>query len=313
MTTDTISTVKIKGTKRATLALLLAMGSLGASGYMYYQGMKVHAHTVYQLASLDNANIANSAQLQQNFAAINSQVDALKTKVDSFKTDKFSANNYQINTLISLAIQSLVAYHDVNSAIKLLGYAQSVIDVNNPAIYTELKVAITTDLDKLKQMPVLDRVVLATKLNNIIANTDKLELIVNNEPTSSVETTDTANPKWIRFLEDIKIRLSDLVQISSANSSGALNLLPQNRAIIHQNLKLDILNARMALLQNDEANWQYSLNAAKQSLTAYFTNSANMSGIMDEISKLQQLDVSYGDVGIPDTLKALNKLNNIEK
>ncbi|HLX53080.1 MAG TPA: uroporphyrinogen-III C-methyltransferase [Aquella sp.] len=311
--TDTINTVKVKGTKRATLALLLAFGALGASGYMYYQGMKAHAHTVYQLAALDNANIANSTQLQQNLVAINSQLDALKTKVDSFKTDKFSANNYQINTLISLAIQSLVAYHDVNSAIKLLGYVQSVIDVNNSAIYTELKVAITTDLDRLKQMPVVDRVVIATKLNNIIVGTDKLELIVNNEPTSSVEISDTANSKWNRFLEDIKTRLTGLVQISSANSNSALNLLPQNRAIIHQNLKLDILNARMALLQNDEANWQYSLNAAKQSLTTYFTSSAGMNSVMDEIGKLQQLDISYGDVGIPETLKALNKLNNLEK
>ncbi|MCC2626037.1 MAG: hypothetical protein K0R14_1910 [Burkholderiales bacterium] len=311
--TDTVSTVKAKGAKRATLALLLAIGALGVSGYMYYQGTKAHAHTVYQLASLDNATQTNNTQLQQNITEINRQIDLLKGKVDSFNTSKFSANNYQINTLIGLATQSLIAYHDINSAIKLLNYAQSVIDANNSPIYTELKVAITTDVDRLKQMPILDKVVIATKLNNIIINADKLALIINNDKDAQPIPDGAPDSKWIRFLDDIKTRILGLVQISSIDGSNALNLLPQNRVIIHQNLKLDILNARMALLQSDENNWQYSLNSARQSLVAYFVNSADMSGVLDEITKLQQINVSYSEVGIEQTLKALNKLNNLEK
>jgi uroporphyrin-3 C-methyltransferase len=311
--TDAVDRVKVKGTKRATLALLLAIGALGASGYMYYQGTKAHAHTVYQLASLDGAVTNGGAQSQQNFTEINRQLDLLKGKVDSLNNSKFSANNYQINTLIGLATGSLIAYHDINSAIKLLNYAQSVIDANNSPVYTELKVAITTDVDQLKRMPVLDKVVIATRLNNIVTSTDKLDLIVNNDKGMQVVSESSSDSKWIRFLDDIKTRLLGLVQISSFDSNNALNLLPQNRVIIHQNLKLDILNARMALLQGDENNWQYSLNSAKQSLTAYFVNSADMNNVMDEIIKLQQIKVSYSDVGIEQTLQALNKLNNLEK
>lgn len=313
MTDNTSIPVKIKGRKRATFALLLSFSALGLSGYLYYMGVKAHAHTSYQLVSLDNAVVANSKILQQNFAVANNQIDALKNKVDSFSTSKFSANNYQINTLISLATQSLVAYHDVNAAIKLLSYAQSVIDVNNQAIYTELKVAITTDLDRLKQLPVIDRVVIATKLNNIITSTDTLDLIINNESAASVTTSNYTDSKWTRFLNEIKIRLFGLVQITNANNNNALNLLPQNSVIIHQNIKLDILNARMALLQNDEVNWEYSLSRARQGISSYFINNTTMNNVMDEIAKLQQLNISYNDVGIEQTLKALNQLNNLEK
>ncbi len=311
--TDTVNKVKVKGTKRATFALVLAIGALGASGYIYYQGTKAHAHTVYQLASLDGALTNGSTQSQQNFTAINQQLDVLKSKVDGLNNSKFSANNYQINTLVGLATQILIAYHDINSAIKLLNYAQSVIDANSSPVYTELKVAITTDIDRLKQMPILDKVVIATKLNNIIASSDKLALIINNDKDTQVTPKKNLDSKWIRFLDDIKTRILGLVQISSVDSTNALNLLPQNRVIIHQNLKLDILNARMALLQGDENNWQYSLDSAKKSLTAYFVNSADMGSVSDEITNLQQIKVSYSDIGIEQTLRALNKLNNLER
>jgi uroporphyrin-III C-methyltransferase len=310
--TDTIDTVKVKGRKRATLALLLSLGTLGASVYIYYQSLKVHAHTFYQLQSLDSATLDNAEHVQQMAATLNKQINILNGKIEAISSNKLSANNYQINTLVSLANQNLVAYHDVNSAIKLLNYALDVTQASNEAIYTELKVALTTDIDRLKQLPVLDRVVIATKLNNIILSADQLELIITDKPAANTDKAENiSNPKWKVFLSNIRDKISGLVQVSSANKNDALNLLPQNTVIIHQNVKLDILNARMALLQNDEANWQYSLNAAKQSLSSYFINSANMKNTLNEIEQLRQLNISYSDVDIEKTLKALNKLNNL--
>lgn len=309
--TDTLNTVKVKGRKRATLALLVSLATLGTSGYLYYQGIKVHTQTVYQIQSLDSTEAANSLQLQNALENFDKQMNALNEKVDAIGSNRFSANNYQINTLVSLANQSLVAYHDVNAAIKLLNYALNIAQSNNDAVYTELKAALTTDIDKLKQLPALDRVIIATKLNNIIANTDNLQLIVTSEPIASIAADNESNSAWQMFLSNIKTKLFNLVQISGASKSDALNLLPQNEVIIHQNVKLDILNARMALLQNDEANWRYSLNAAKQSLAAYFTDNANMKDTLDKLDQLQQLDISYSEAGIEETLRALNNLNNM--
>jgi uroporphyrin-3 C-methyltransferase len=309
--TDTIGTVKVKGRKRSTFALILSIVTLGAAGYLYYQGIKLHAQTVYQLQSLDNASASNSLELARGLTAVNNQISQIQNKITAISSDKFSANNYQLNNLISLANQSLIVYHDVNSAIKLLGYAQNILQSDNNAQYTELKVAITTDLDNLKQLPVIDRVIIATKLNNIIDNTDHLELIVNNVPIVNQASIDTKQAKWKLFLSNIKSKLFGLVQVSNANKNDVLNLLPQNQAIIHQNIKLDILNARMALLQNDEANWQYSLNAAKQSLAVYFIDNVKMQNTLNQLDELEKINISYEDTGIDGTLKALNKLNNL--
>ncbi|MCE3268319.1 MAG: hypothetical protein K0R49_571 [Burkholderiales bacterium] len=253
MIEETLTPIKVKGKKRATFAVLLSFIALGSSGYIYYHDIKAHASTTYRISALDNTSATNNAQVQQDIVSINQQISALKSKVESFNTDKFSATTYQLNALISLVTQSLVAYHDVNGAIKLLTYTQGVINANNSPIYTDLK------------------------------------------------------------LNEIRTRLFGLVQISNANNNDALNLLPQNSVIIHQNVKLDILNARMALLQNDEANWQYSLNQAKQGLTAYFINSITMNNVIKEIDQLLQLNIAYNEIGIETTLKALNKLNNLEK
>jgi uroporphyrin-3 C-methyltransferase len=313
MIEETLTPIKVKGKKRATFAVLLSFIALGSSGYIYYHDIKAHASTTYRISALDNTSATNNAQVQQDIVSINQQISALKSKVESFNTDKFSATTYQLNALISLVTQSLVAYHDVNGAIKLLTYTQGVINANNSPIYTDLKAAVTTDLDKLKQMPVIDRVVIATKLNNIVTSTDNLDLIVNNESSVPFTVSKADKPIWLRFLNEIRTRLFGLVQISNANNNDALNLLPQNSVIIHQNVKLDILNARMALLQNDEANWQYSLNQAKQGLTAYFINSITMNNVIKEIDQLLQLNIAYNEIGIETTLKALNKLNNLEK
>lgn len=304
--------VKPRGRKLAILALLLSMVSLGLIGYLYYANIKIQAQTRQQLQILYSTTDTNNRQLHADIAVATQQIETLRAKIDGITTDKFSANNYQINTLVSLANQSLVAFHDADAAIKLLTYAQNIVAANNDPLYTELKVAITTDLAGLKQLLALDKVVIATRLNNIITNVDKLAVIANNDlrPSVAITTHDTL-PTWRKFLANVKTQLLALVQISIPDRNNAIVLLPQHEVIIHQNVKLDILNARIALLQNDQLNWQYSLNAARQSLATYFIENPNMKNIMEEISELQQLDISYGDSGIQQTLKVLNKLNNL--
>lgn len=312
--TDKISETHIKsrGSKIATFALLFSCISLASSGYLYYLGLQAHTNTVYQLQSLNynNQNILN--QNQQLLSSTQHEIDTLKDKVNNLSNNKFNVIVYQINTLVNLANQSLIVYHDIAATIKLLDYTQNILSENNNAAFTDLKLALNAGLSQLQQLPVVDKPMISGRLNGILDSIEHLELIAvpqSSLPDPSENSSDLS--KWQEFLLNVKLKLFGLVQVSHTNTSNALNLLPQHEVIVHQNIKLDMLNARMALLQNDEVSWQYNLNDASQILSNYFTNNTKVQQVISEIGQLKQLDISTGTVNLDQTIKALNKLNSL--
>lgn len=306
----------LKGAKRATLALFFALcASIGCS-YLYYVGIKWQAQTTYQLQMLRRMAQINADSTQNFTQRFEQELGNTQLQINKINSNKSNLITYQLNELLSLANQSLVVYNDVPAAIKLLTYAKGILENNNNALYTELKLAVITDLEKLNQLQIFDRTMVAVQLDNIVNQIDLLPL---NATTTQVisknetqQLSSSTSPTWKRFLLSIKDRLFGLVEITSTIDAPNLNLLPQHDVIIRQNLKLDILNARMSLLQNDNKNWKYSLNMARDTLKKYFSN-ANTSSMISTINKLSNLDIGFNDFEISQTLQALNKLNNLSK
>ena len=306
--------IKYRGGKRATLALVLALAAFGGVGYLYYIGIKIHTDTVYQLQSqsqiFQNYITTNDAAIKD----LNQSISELSNKVESANTDSSKVNptNYQLNELISLANQSILIYHDIKTTIKLLNYVKNLIEGNNNAIYVELKVAVVSDLTKLERQTPIDYALTSVKLNDIINQIDKLTPLMHGEKIGDKSTNNISHTsKWQEFLHNLQVKLQSLVQISRYTTNERLELLPEQEFLLRQGMKLDVLNARIALLQNDGKNWQYSLNNAKAKLNKYFVVDSKLQLVINQINELETLDINMVDINIDGTLKALNKLNNL--
>ena len=69
----------------------------------------------------------------------------------------------------------------------------------------------------------------------------------------------------------------------------------------------------MALLQHDQASWNYSLNNAKTAVTAYFSGYQGLDKIQTQLTELLNVNVSNPQANIDATLAQLIKLNNLKQ
>jgi len=304
----TETTVKSAGKRLALLSLCLALLSIILIGNLYYRCMQLRKAAQLEFDYLDVHYTKQIQEYQQTIAKLQQTNNNLTNQLTQLSTNK--TNIYQINQLISLANQTLVVYNDVASATRLLNYAKELLNGNNDALFIQLKLALSSDLEHLNQLPIIDSIFLNGQLNAIATQVTLLN--VANSGVISQKTQVMPNQSnWHKFLDNIKNDLFELVTISKSGTNATVIPLPAQDIIIRQNIQLDLLNARIALLEHDEVNWKFSLENAKNTIALAFRNNFMTPKIEDELNQLLNLDIGIDRANIDDTLKALNKLNEL--
>ena len=296
-----------KRSSLAFLALLLSLGASGAAGYLYYSAIQYKAQINTQLA---NQNMAYTQREQAKDLEIKASIDSLSTKLGELAGNANGLLLFQVNELISLVNQGLVVYNDISGSIRLLNYTQNMLETNNSAELTGLKLAIATDITKLDTLPKTDSVMLSGELDNLVAQVAKLHLKRDNL-SKPVAPATYEQSKWVKFLDNIKDNLFNLVNITRVGTSPALQ--PKQEEVAEDNIRVDLLSARIALLQHDNSSWIYNLTTARNLLTANFANYQGVNEISQKINNLLQINISNTDANIDATLKELAKLNNLHK
>jgi uroporphyrin-3 C-methyltransferase len=308
--TDTTK-VKPGGKSLILLSSLVSLGAASATGYLYYCMLQLKHESQLQLTTLTNNYKQQGHEYQQAIANLQHANQAVQNRLNQLSSLKRNGLIYQLNELINLANQSLVVYNDTQSVLRPLSQAKEILTGNNDAVLVELKLALANDLEHLNQLPKVDRVMLTGELNTLAEQVGALQL-AQQTVTLPAKVVDTKPNKWYKFLHDIKQALFSLVQVTKIDQDASLVLLPEQEILVRQNIQLDLLNARMALLQQDQANWQFSLTNAKQKIARYFKAEATTALIISKLDKLLQKTVATPQANIDATLKALNKVNNLQ-
>lgn len=314
-------TVKIKHgmSVLGLFAILLSIVALGGTSYLYYIGLNKETQIDNKLNSVTQLISAQNDTYANNIVEIKTTVDSFESQVARLSNQKTDYTLLQLNELINMANQSLFVYNDIKSTLKLLNYAQKLLSNNNSPIYVEVKTAIANDIAQLGQIQYTDPVVLSSKINAVLNQITTLPLIDDSvQIAKEIQSTQDNNSDltqsiWYKFWKNLKHDFASLVKVSSSDKNNVIQLSPEKDVLIRQNLKLDLLNVRMALLQHDNSAWQYNLNNVKNDLGLYFVNNALVGAIIENINGLLQTNISIAGINLDDTLKALNKLNQIEE
>ena len=115
-------------------------------------------------------------------------------------------------------------------------------------------------------------------------------------------------PAWRRFRDDAWEQFKQLVRIRDIDNAEPVLLNPTQAFFLRENLKLRLLNARIALLQRNEALFRQDVNAAAQWLTRYFdVRSRSGAGALAALNGLAESAIS---IELPTLADSLNAVRN---
>lgn len=190
--------------------------------------------------------------------------------------------------------------------------------------------AIARDIDHVKAVGVADISALSIKLDETIRLVDELPLLSQAESRKDSAKSAVAVAKpvarsasglvtekpqgWLAALSDGWAGVVDrvwgetrsLVRVTRIDHPDAVLLAPEQAFFLRENLKLRLLNARLALLSRQFDTVQADLQAAQVALDRYFDRSSRRTGVA--IDLLKQVTAGARQVGLPrpdDTLAAL--------
>ncbi|GAB3400216.1 uroporphyrinogen-III C-methyltransferase [Massilia agilis] len=235
----------------------------------------------------------------------------------------------EIEQVLSTASQQLQLAGNVQGALIALSNADRSLSRSDKPQFITIRRAIAHDMEKLKALPAVDLAGVALRLDNVIAEVDSLPLLSDEKPllpappaprakarknapapapaqplTLGQRMTDTWRAWSTEMWDDIR----QLVRVRSVETPEALMLSPTESYFVRENLKLRLLNARLALLSRNESAFRDDLNTAQTMLLKYFDTRARSTQAAQ--SALRQVQANNLTIEMPTLADSLNAVRN---
>ena len=195
--------------------------------------------------------------------------------------------------------------------------------INQPRV-ERVRRALARDLDRVRAAAITDVASLTIKLDEAVRSVDDLPLLSQPErrgaalaPSASASSNVASPAKdvaWWPWLQDrwtvvasrVWIEVKGLVRVTQIEQPEAMLLAPEQAWYLRENLKLRLLNARLALLSRQFDTVQADLRDAQTSLGRYFDRASRKVVITSEL--LRQVATQARQLSLPrpdETLAAL--------
>ena len=226
-----------------------------------------------------------------------------------------------IEQTLLLAQQQLQLAGNIKAALIGLEAAEVRLAKLGKSQFDSLRHAIVQDMERLKLMPAADISSVNARLETLIQNVDGLKfeseaepLVPATTPTGTTAITSTAtNQQALHSLEmfskEIWNEIKSLLRIRRLDHPELPLLTPSQRYFLHQNLKLRLLAARIAMLQRDESTFRADVLASQNWVNRYFNlKDPATQAFASSLGSLLKAPVALNDAEIRASLKALQAL-----
>lgn len=242
----------------------------------------------------------------------------------------------EIEQVISTASQQLQLAGNVPGALIALQNADRTLSRSDKPQFINIRRAIAKDMEKLKSLPLLDLTGIALRLDSVIGQIDSLPLLSDEKPAQhvsqpkkplrllpSAKTAVAEKPgrlaQWWQVGEDalqswLHETWSDvrqLIRVRSVENPDAMMMAPTEAYYARENVKLRLLNARLALLSRNESAFRNDLIAAQDALTKFFDTRAKQTQTAQAF--LKQVAGSNLSIEMPNLSESLNAVRNYKK
>ncbi|HEX6735022.1 MAG TPA: uroporphyrinogen-III C-methyltransferase, partial [Azonexus sp.] len=237
----------------------------------------------------------------------------LQTMYDDLARGREEATLLEVEQALTLAAQQLQLAGNVSVAALALQTADARLARLDKPRYLPLRSALAKDLARLNALPFVDVSGISLRLEEIIGGVDKFALAALGRPAAGAAPAPAepaaAAPWWRLAAADVWQELRGLIRIQRFDREDAALLAPGQSFFLRENLKLRLLNARLALLARDHGTYRSELKVAQAWLKRHFA--ADDPAVQAAQGKLLQLLAADPGVELPglnDSLAALAKL-----
>jgi uncharacterized protein HemX len=211
---------------------------------------------------------ARLAQIEHQMEGMQAQQGDLRALYSSVAGDQEEALLADAELTLSLASQQLQLTGNVGSALAALYRLDERLSGYDQAKLEPLRRALARDIDALKRVPWVDYVGLSARLDSLAGAVDKLPLVVDAKgPEESMQTPDMRKDG---ILGEFGRAIGALINIRRIDQPDPVLLAPDQALYLREHVKLRLLNARLALLQRDDATFRLDLADADTELRKHF-------------------------------------------
>lgn len=278
-----------------------------------------------------NAAAAKVALLEARVAEVAVQRTQLEDLIQSLSRSRDENLLVDVDSAIRVALQQTAITGSAEPLVATLRQSDDRLARYNQPRLEGVRRAIARDLDRVKATSVADISSLDIKLDEAIRMVDDLPLLAVAEPrkdgakeaardaakatsaaakpasgASSSPWTGLLGGAWAAVGESVWGEIKSLVRVTRIDHPDAMLLAPDQSFFIRENLKLRLLNARLALLSRQFDTAQSDLQASQQALDRYFDRNSKRTQLATEL--IHQVASQARQVGVPrpdDTLAAL--------
>jgi uroporphyrin-3 C-methyltransferase len=220
----------------------------------------------------------------------------------------------EIEQSVTIAAQQLRLAGNLEAAMIALTGAEARLAKAARPQFMGLRKLIARDIERLKAQPSADVPGVAMKLEGIVAVVDSMPLAYERRPATeaTVPASSPAEPGfWRALARDFWSEARQLVRIERIDSAGAdpALLSPGQSFFLRENLKLRLVNARLALLARDGRSFREDIRLATVWLERYFDASAKpVQASVATLKGLQAIEVGAEAPGLNETLDTIRNV-----
>jgi len=259
-----------------------------------------------------------------------SQVEELLQSVSRSRDENVVAD---VEAAVRVALQQSALTGSAEPLVATLKQADERLARYNQPRLERVRRAVNRDLDRVKALGVIDIASLGVRLDEAIRQVDELPLLAlavprGKAPPATRPPGGTATPTapasaaaaaptsddwrgragqwWSETIALIVNEIRSLVRITRIDHPEAMLVAPEQQFFVRENLKLRLLNARLALLSRQFEIAQSDIRDAQGVLDRYFERGSKRSAALADL--LRQVSTQARQTGVPrpdETLAAL--------
>jgi uroporphyrin-3 C-methyltransferase/uroporphyrinogen III methyltransferase/synthase len=324
----------------ATLAVLLALQAWSSHSRIN----RLHEDVARTLQK----DIASNAETAQLVREVHETAKELQVKVGVLESRQSESQSQQaaleqmyqdisknrdewalseIEQVLSTASQQLQLAGNVQGALIALANADRSLSRSDKPQFITIRRAIARDIDKLKALQQVDQAGMALRIDNAIGQIDNLPLLSDERPAEPIAPPRAKGAKaapapdqdkstlgqrvtttWRAWSQEMWDDIRQLIRVRTVDTPEALMLSPSESYFVRENLKLRLLNARLALLSRNEGTFRDDLGNAQQMLLKYFDTKARSTQAVQGL--LRQVQANNVTIDVPDLSESLNAVRN---
>ncbi len=289
------------------------------------QGQAIEARALAKQAQ-DAARAAESkvGMLEARVAETVLQRSQLEDLIGQLSRSRDENVLADVDAAVRVAVQQSAITGSAEPLAAALRQAEERLGRMNQPRVERVRRALARDLDRVRAVAITDIASLTIKLDEAVRTVDDLPLLAQPErrsaaaapaaAASSSAASTAKDPGWWPWLQDrwtvaavrVWSEVKGLVRVTQIDHPEAMLLAPEQAWFLRENLKLRLLNARLALLSRQFDTVQADLRDVQTSLDRYFDRASRKVVITRDL--VRQVAAQARQLSLPrpdETLAAL--------